>query len=371
MKKITRKNKFNKRRIRTKRKNIKRKYKKNFQNNLKNNSIRFFRYFILLIKFLFLIIILYIIYYKIIPFYKQNKFCIDCSNNLDNINKKCWECSVDILFKGLYIVSRENTLKEIIKHKKSISRFSDGEYYLIHGYSINLQQSNKNLSRRLLEIIYNKHDNKNLLVGIFVPYRERDFDSLQNMTVKYWKNFYLYYKLKLLKIINKRKKYYSSAITRFFTDFKDRSVIPDHIKAFKKIWNNRDIIIVEGEKSRVGFGNNLFNNTKSIKRILCPAKQAFNVYDKILQSVLKISKDKLILISLGPTATVLAYDLSQLGYQAVDIGHTDIQYELYLRNATYMIKIPYKFNNEFDAGRYVDELKDLNYEAQIIDKILH
>ena len=27
------------------------------------------------------------------------------------------------------------------------------------------------------------------------------------------------------------------------------------------------------------------------------------------------------LLALGPTATVLAYDLSKLGYQAIDIGH--------------------------------------------------
>ena len=191
------------------------------------------------------------------------------------------------------------------------------------------------------------------------------------MTVKYWNNFYIHYKLKLLKVINKKKKYYSSAITRFFTDFKDRTTIPNYIKAFEKIWNNRDIIIVEGEKSRVGFGNDLFNNTKSIKRIICPAKQAFLVYDKILQSVLKNSKDNLILISLGPTATVLAYDLSKLGYQAIDLGHCDIQYELFLRNATNNMRILYKLNNEFDAGRYVDELKDLNYESQIIAKILY
>ena len=118
----------------------------------------------------------------------------------------------------------------------------------------------------------------------------------------------------------------------------------------KQIWEGRDIVIVEGEKTRVGIGNDLLNNAKSIKRMICPAENAFKIYDKILNAVLKVSKDKLILISLGPTATVLAYGLANLGYQAVDIGHTDIQYELYLRNTTEMIQIPNKYVMEYQGG---------------------
>ena len=241
---------------------------------------------------------------------------------------------------------KENTLKEIIKHKKSLARFGDGEYIIIFGGDINYQKYDKNLSRRLLEIINNRNKNRNLLVGINLPYKKKDLENILEVGVKYWINYLSHNKFKLLKIINKKKKYYSATITRFYSHLEDKSNAPKIIKKLRKIWENRNIIIVEGEQSRLGYGNDLFNNTKSIKRILCPVRNAFSVYDKILNAVLKISKDNLILIALGPTAPVLAYDLSQLGYQAVDIGHADIQYELYLRNATDMIKIPYKFNNE-------------------------
>ena len=37
-------------------------------------------------------------------------------------------------------------------------------------------------------------------------------------------------------------------------------------------------------------------------------------------------KSVLFLVALGPTATVLAYDLSKIGYQAIDIGHIDISF---------------------------------------------
>ena len=48
---------------------------------------------------------------------------------------------------------------------------------------------------------------------------------------------------------------------------------------------------------------------------------------------------------------MLACDLSKYEYQAVDFGHSDIMYELYLRNATKMIQIPHKFVNEYNFGR--------------------
>ena len=44
-----------------------------------------------------------------------------------------------------------------------------------------------------------------------------------------------------------------------------------------------------------------------------------------------IDKAKLICITAGPTATVLAYDLAKLGYQAVDVGHLAKAYDVEVR----------------------------------------
>ena len=65
-------------------------------------------------------------------------------------------------------------------------------------------------------------------------------------------------------------------------DYKDKNNIPKYIQKLKKIWEQKDILIIEGEKSRLGIGNDLFNNSKSIKRIICPIINAFNAYDKII-----------------------------------------------------------------------------------------
>ena len=323
-----------------------------------------------IVKLIKIIIIIGIsfLYYKINLYNEEYKYCFECIKNIDNLDKKCYECPNEVIFKDKYIVSTDNTLYELIKHNKSISRFSDGEFAIIYGHGINFQEYNKILSQRLFEVL--NSNEKNLLVGIDYTYQQKKLNSYVDFEYNFWTRWMKSNKFRLLKIL-KRKKYYSSDISRFYLKYKDKSGVPKFIKKFRTLWEGRDILIIEGEKSRIGIGNDLFKDTKSIKRILCPAKHAFRVYDKILNSTLKIDKNYLILIALGPTASVLAYDLTKYGYQAIDLGHTDIQYEFYLRNATKNINIPNKFVNEYNGGINVGNINDNNYFNQIIEKILY
>lgn len=81
------------------------------------------------------------------------------------------------------------------------------------------------------------------------------------------------------------------------------------------------MFIVEGAGTRLGIGNDLLDEALSVKRIVCPIKDAFSKYDEILKECLKMPKDSLFIMALGPTATVLAEDLTNNGYRALDIGH--------------------------------------------------
>ena len=126
-----------------------------------------------------------------------------------------------------------------------------------------------------------------MLIGINIPYSNKSLEKYN----KYAKNFYYNLinknKFKIFKLIKKNKEYYSSDITRFYIDYKDKANVPNYIKKLKKIWDQKDVVIIEGEKSRLGIGNDLFNNMKSIQRILCPSKNAYNVIDKIINEVIK------------------------------------------------------------------------------------
>ena len=81
-------------------------------------------------------------------------------------------------------------------------------------------------------------------------------------------------------------------------------------------------------------------------------------------------REKLVLLALGPTATVMAYDLSHLGFQAIDIGNVDIEYEWYLRGATSKVRIEGKYTSEAVGGRDVEDVPDPVYKSQIIKTFL-
>ena len=294
------------------------------------------------------------------------------SNNFKNYEycfKNLELCSLNQIFKGLQIVSPESTLDEIIKYNKSISRFGDGEFSLIFGISIGFQNANKLLSKKLKNVLESNEDG--LLIGLPNSLRIEFLDKLIESSKIFWFNFIERNKF-ILTLLNKNKIYYSSFISRFYLFYKDKSGVPNYIKKLKKIWEKKDILIIEGEKTRLGIGNELFNNTNSIRRIICPAINAFKLYNKILNETLKVEKKKLILLAIGPTSTVLAYDLYKAGYQVIDIGHVDIEYEWYLKNATSKIKIEGKYVNEaVDGSSNILEIKDEIYFSQIISKILN
>ena len=105
-----------------------------------------------------------------------------------------------------------------------------------------------------------------------------------------------------------------------------------------------------------------------MERIICPTKEAFDYYDEILAEVKKVDKNKLILLVLGPTAKILAYDLVQLGYQVVDIGQIDMDYEWYIAGRGIRVPIQNKYVSQLPPAE-VPDLKDVAYEEQIIGRI--
>ena len=266
-----------------------------------------------------------------------------------------------------HILNDEETITEIIKNKKSISRFGDGEFKWVLGVKQNsFQSENEELTRRLKEVLMSNVEN--LLVCI--PRSLNTLDGLIKNTKIFWKNFVRWHGNDILPYLDK-KTYGNTNFTRWYLEHenKDEEVMNKKLTNLKKIWDKRDIIIVEGFDTKMGVGNDLFKNSSSIKRILVPATDAFSIYEEILEGVKKVSKDKLILLAIGPTATVLAYDLSKLGYQALDLGHLDIEYEWFLNKATTKIAIKGKHVNEVNNKKIIGSLNDKNYEKSIIAKL--
>ena len=85
----------------------------------------------------------------------------------------------------------------------------------------------------------------------------------------------------------------------------------------------------------------------------------------------KVSKaeNRLVCITLGPAATVLAYDLAKVGVQAMDIGQLDNEYEWYLQGVQERIKIKGKMVAELKDHMKPEEYICKEYDSQILYEI--
>ena len=267
------------------------------------------------------------------------------------------------------VKSKEELINLLINSNQSIARYGDGEFSLIKGSDIAFQKQNNELQQRLRDILTSK--NKNL--EVCVP---NVFNSLKTFTVKeqyFWRWYMSQHREDLYQYLDFDKIYYDSFISRPYLNLKDKSHVSSYFQNLKQIWKDKDIVFVEGIGSRLGLGNDLFDTARSIRRILCPNVCAFSKYDEILRECKKLSKDILFILALGPTATILADDLSREGWRALDMGHIDIEYEWFLAKADTKIDIKNKNVNESkgkkDNKDKKNKINDELYQAQVLCEI--
>lgn len=264
------------------------------------------------------------------------------------------------------VLSIEETINKIIKENLSIARFGDSEFlYIIDKLNLPYQRYENELAAGLKNIL--KSNETNILVGLPIGYYS--LENLNRDSFLTWRSQIAWIYPRLRKYLDLNKIYANASMSRLYMDYEDKTISHHYFNLIMKIWNERDILIIEGERSRLGVGNDLFSNAKKIERILAPVHNAYEKYQKLLNESVKYSKNKLILIALGPTAKLLAFELSNRGYQALDIGNIDIEYEWYLRGAKEKIKIPGKYTSEAIGGRNVEDIEDDSYEKQIVARI--
>lgn len=269
------------------------------------------------------------------------------------------------------IIDVDRTAEILLKEKKSLARFGDNEFALISGQiRTNYQKADSILGKRLKEVIHAQEDN--LLIAI-----ANDYGRLDQYTDQAAEDIRSYMSRDVRKqhmeLLDLNREYYDAFVSRPYMIYRDKSKAGKRFEDIQKIWDGQDVLVVEGEYTRFGVGNDLLDHAATVSRILVPSKNAFSKYDEILSEVRRQGRDKLILAILGPTATVLAYDLAREGYWIIDIGQLDVEYEWYLRGVEERCDIPYKTVSE--VMQYGEILSDENedyirrYQSEVIAKI--
>lgn len=290
----------------------------------------------------------------------KNKIIEQDSNDLE-FNKQKQELLKEMENSKIKILDIEQSLLKIANNKGSICRFGDGELDIILGKDLGFQKTNPKLAKMLAEILKEKQD----FCNVGIPDAINNYDNITEDSIKFWVKNMARTRNIWLEYLHEDMEYCTANLTRLYIRYKDKSNCGKYFAMLKNIWQDRNVIICEGEQTRVGVGNNLLDNCKSVTRILCPSENAFDKYEEILETLKKEDKESLFLIALGPTATILSYNLAKCGYQALDIGHFDIEYEWYLRGASKKEKIENKYTNEVVGGNSIADINNERYNNQI------
>ena len=207
---------------------------------------------------------------------------------------------------------RVETLREIVAKRRSIARGGDGEWKIAHGASIKSQDADPELARRIREVL--RSDDERLLVGIpniwsgaRLPHDKARFGRPGAMTdlPACWSP--------------------ASSTGRAFITRPDR--LPDRLAGGllgADAARGIAALLVTGSGKGRRFLP-MLANASSTALLDAPRRNAWSQYGELYSACRDFGRanpDGVVVLSLGPTATVLAADLAADGYQALDLGHS-------------------------------------------------
>lgn len=264
-----------------------------------------------------------------------------------------------ILHNAIRVHSIDETIDELLKTDKSMVRFGDGEIVMIKGGDLMLQKASPEITRGLAEILAYPYDDLMVTIpGIFDTLSDHHKASRQ-----FWKDHLLFCRKTYETYCNPNRVYYTTFVSRCYYYAKDRSHCEGWFAKIRKIWENKNIVVVEGTRTHNGVGNDLLATAASIERIICPPRDAYAAIPRILEACEAYDKDRLFLLSVGVAAKFLALALFQKGYRVLDIGHMDMEYEWYVRQTPDKCKIEkhevegVEANREAGYTEYLSQIK--------------
>jgi hypothetical protein len=204
------------------------------------------------------------------------------------------------------------TIHAIIDSGASLARFGDGELKLCIGGNQILQVGSPRIATRLREVLHS--DDPRLLVGVprLIPH-----------SAKMWQRFLR--QPRFARLYRKGKQYHSAFISR--PDSAPGIDHPEYWELVKQIWRGRNVVLLRGRNCAFCHEADFLEGAASVEEVRGPSRDAFDRYNTLFALMHTYLESTLLLLSLGPTATVLAADLSAAGHQALDVGHIGLFYD--------------------------------------------
>ncbi len=221
------------------------------------------------------------------------------------------------------------TLERVRDGRLSLARFGDGELALAHSAKFPLiyQMGSPALQAELQSILLGQGlEGVPLLVtipGLEVPY-------YRHYWAKYWR--------RMKPLLDPAGLYGDTSVSREGLFRRD----PERARLlWRSVWEGRDVCFIVGKGSRFDPIDSLFDRVASQRTVFSKPKDAYDDVPRVVDEIVtSVPRETLILLSLGPSATVLAARLAQLGFQALDIGHVTNAYRTVTAGAAAAEKMP-------------------------------
>ncbi len=263
------------------------------------------------------------------------------------------------------VLNSLQTVEHVVRTGCSLARFGDGELMIMRGQAIGFQRVERELSERLSRGIRGQRSD----VLVCVPDVFGKLERFNPAAAAYWRKELALNRSQWLRYLDPGRIYGDALVTRFYMDVREKRSARPVVQALRSLWTDRDVVLIEGQKSRVGVENDLLDTARSTRRILCPSTNAFDTFGEVLRAAAALDRRDLLLLALGPTASVLVPELADMGFQALDVGHVDVEYAWWKMGATAKVPIPGKYVNEAGGASEAYEAMSAGYERQVIVRI--
>lgn len=213
------------------------------------------------------------------------------------------------------LIYGEEMIDRLISSNKSLIRWGDGETFITFRQDIVFQSYNQQLFEALNKILDDYNDQANYYLAVpLTPLLMTPFKLISSGYYIFWHK---------TRVLFKRKMFPIPSV--LMDAFLFRPLSSTSSNSIERLWVNKRLVVVtssedSADRFKVKY-KNLF-----IGSVIISYENAYSNINNIKVSILNLCKDESagnirILISAGPTAKVLVFQLAKEGYVCYDIGH--------------------------------------------------
>jgi hypothetical protein len=205
-----------------------------------------------------------------------------------------------------------DTMEVLRTERKSLARFGDGEFRLMYRleHKLKFHRNSPELMLALQRVLTDPSEDTLLAMPqVFIGV--------------HWSTVFAETWHFIAPMLAMQERFGNSHVTRpmFFQHHGQKAV-----DAWRSVWEGRDAVVVTGQGSRFDLVPALFDNLGSVMEVSSTPTDAFFDLDRLIGGIEDTGRD-LVLLSLGPAATIAADLLAARGIQALDVGHLSASYK--------------------------------------------